>query len=277
MGGMAKISEAMKDLAVSMGVTFHTNTAINRIHIENKKVVSLSSELGSHRTDVIIGSADYHHVEQNLLEKKNRNYSESYWNKKVLAPSSLIFYLGVNKRIKNLKHHNLFFDTNFNRHAAQIYNDPQWPDDPLFYVCCPSKTDDTVAPQGMENIFILIPLAAGLKDTKSLHEDYFLKVMKRLEKACDDTIADSIVFKRSYCLDDFKSDYNAFKGNAYGLANTLSQTAVFKPSIKNKHVSNLFYTGQLTVPGPGVPPAIISGKIVTDEIAKYLHEHSSTS
>lgn len=277
MGGMCKIIEAMQDLAVSLGVKFYTNTPIDHIHVDGKKALSLSSKSGSHSTDVIIASADYHHVEQHLLAKEKRNYDEKYWDKKTMAPSSLIFYLGINKKVKNLKHHNLFFDTNFNRHASQIYNDPQWPDDPLFYVCCPSKTDGAVSPDGMENIFILIPLAAGLTDNKELHEDYFLKVMKRLEKACDDTIADSVVFKRSYCLDDFKSDYNAFKGNAYGLANTLSQTAVFKPSINNKQVSNLFYTGQLTVPGPGVPPAIISGKIVTDEIENYLREHSLIS
>jgi phytoene desaturase len=219
----------------------------------------------------VIASADYQHVEQDLLKKEERNYGTAYWDKKVMAPSSLIFYLGINKKIKNLEHHNLFFDTDFNKHAAQIYNDPQWPDDPLFYVCCPSKTDSSVAPEGMENLFILIPIAAGLKDDVALHEKYFAKVMTRLEKICDDKITDHIIYKKSYCLNDFIADYNAFKGNAYGLANTLTQTAVFKPSIKNKHLDNLIYTGQLTVPGPGVPPAIISGKIASNEVEVYLN------
>ena len=273
MGGMCKITESMHALASSLGVKFHTGTPIDRINVLNKKIVSLSSKSGSHPTDIVIASADYHHVEKNLLKEEYRNYTEDYWNKKIMAPSSLIFYLGVNKKIKKLKHHNLFFDTDFKRHASQIYDTPQWPDEPLFYVCCPSKTDDSVAPMGMENIFILIPLAAGLRDNRELHEEYFLKVMTRLEKVCEDSVRDHIIFKKSYCINDFINDYNAFKGNAYGLANTLNQTAIFKPSIKNKHVDNLFYTGQLTVPGPGVPPAIISGKIVANEVDKYLSSY----
>jgi phytoene desaturase len=271
MGGMYKITEAMHTLACSLGVKFHLNAAVENIEVSDKTVVALKTKSGSHPADVVIASADYQHVEQDLLKKEERNYSTAYWDKKVMAPSSLIFYLGINKKIKNLEHHNLFFDTDFNKHAAQIYNDPQWPDDPLFYVCCPSKTDSSVAPEGMENLFILIPIAAGLKDDVALHGKYFAKVMTRLEKICDDKITDHIIYKKSYCLNDFIADYNAFKGNAYGLANTLTQTAVFKPSIKNKHLDNLIYTGQLTVPGPGVPPAIISGKIASNEVEVYLN------
>jgi len=189
-----------------------------------------------------------------------------------MAPSSLIFYLGISKKINHLLHHNLFFDTDFHKHASQIYEQPQWPDEPLFYACVPSKTDDSVAPEGMENVFILIPLAAGLVDEKALHERYYNKVLARMEKICGEEIRPYVVYKRSYCVDDFKLDYNAFKGNAYGLANTLEQTAVFKPSIKNKHLSNFYYTGQLTVPGPGVPPAIISGKIAASVLEKDIQQ-----
>jgi phytoene desaturase len=185
-----------------------------------------------------------------------------------MAPSSLIFYLGINKKIDHLLHHTLFFDEDFTKHAEQIYDDPQWPTAPQFYVSCPSKTDPSVAPPGYENIFILIPVAPGLTDEESTRERYFAMVIGRLEALIGQDIRNHIVYKRSYAHQDFIEDYNAFKGNAYGLANTLLQTANLKPSIINKKVKNLFYTGQLTVPGPGVPPSIISGKVVAQELIK---------
>ena len=269
MGGMCKIVEAMEELAVSLGVDFKTNTPIEKLTVLDKKVISIETQDNSYNTDYVIASADYHHVESNLLDAEHRNYTEAYWQKKTFAPSSLIFYLGVNKKIKKLIHHNLFFDTDFNLHAKEIYDIPQWPTNPLFYVCCPSKTDSTVAPIGFENLFILIPIAAGLNDTEELRETYFFKIIKRLENVCGEVIDEHIVYKKSYCVNNFITDYNSFKGNAYGLANTLNQTAVLKPSIKNKKVTNLLYAGQLTVPGPGVPPAIISGKIAVNQIENH--------
>jgi phytoene desaturase len=164
----------------------------------------------------------------------------------------------------------LFFDADFKTHSVAIYETPGWPDEPLFYVCCPSKTDATVAPEGMENVFILIPIATGIEDNESIRENYFQKVIKRLEKYTEDKISEHIIYKKSYCVSNFINDYNAFGGNAYGLANTLKQTAVLKPSLRNKKVKNLFYTGQLTVPGPGVPPALISGQIAAKELDNYL-------
>ena len=189
-----------------------------------------------------------------------------------MAPSSLIFYVGVNRRLKNLKHHNLFFDTEFEKHAKEIYTDPKWPSSPLFYTCVPSITDPSVAPEGHENLFFLIPIAPNLKDSEEKREQYFELLLERLEKRTGENIKENIVYKRSYCLDDFKNDYHAFKGNAYGLANTLRQTAFLKPKLVNKKLSNMFYTGQLTVPGPGVPPSIISGEVVAKHIAKEFNK-----
>ena len=222
-------------------------------------------------TDGVIATGDYHHMEQALLGKEYSNYDAAYWGKKTFAPSCLIFYLGVNKKIKKLIHHNLFFDTSMDAHAREIYEQPQWPEHPLFYACCPSKTDNTVAPEGMENLFLLIPVAPGLEDTEEIRERYFKIIIKRMEVLCDDTIEDHIVYKKSYCINDFISDYHAYKGNAYGLANTLRQTAVLKPSLRNKKVKNLFYAGQLTVPGPGVPPALISGQIAAEQLLKAIN------
>jgi phytoene desaturase len=209
-----------------------------------------------------------------MLEPKFRNYSNEYWDNREMAPSSLLFYVGLNKKLSNVKHHNLFFDEDFDEHAKEIYDNPQWPKKPLFYLSCPSITDPSVAPEGKENLMFLIPLAPGLEDTEDMREKYFKIILDRLHHLTGNNIEKDIIFKKSYCVNDFKSDYNAFKGNAYGLANTLRQTAVLKPAMRNKKVKNLYYTGQLTVPGPGVPPSIISGQIVANEIHKQLNKAS---
>ena len=163
-----------------------------------------------------------------------------------------------------MKHHNLFFDTDFTKHAEEIYDEPQWPSNPLFYVCVPSITDDSVAQAGCENLFVLMPIAPDLDDDEEMRERYYNILMNRLEEITGEQIKSHVTYKRSYCVEDFKSDYNSYKGNAYGLANTLTQTAFLKPKLQNKYLPNLFYTGQLTTPGPGVPPSLISGQVVAD-------------
>lgn len=270
MGGMHKVIEGMESLAKELGVEIHTNTPIEKLNIQNKKVSSLRTEGNIFNGDAVVASADYHFVEQNLLEEAHRKYDENYWDSRVLAPSCLLYYVGVNKRLKNLLHHNLFFDQDFNRHAREIYDTPKWPTNPLFYVCAPSVTDDTVAPEGHENLFLLIPVAPDLPDTSEMRDKYFDLIVQRLENLTGQSVKENIIYNRSYSIKDFKKDYNAYKGNAYGLANTLKQTAILKPSIHNDKVKNLFYTGQLTVPGPGVPPSLISGKIAAQEALKYL-------
>ena len=270
MGGFGKVIDGMVQVAEKLGVKFNVNAAVQHINIENGLANSLTIQDQKIDFDAVIAGADYHHVESKLLPEKFRNYSENYWKKKTFAPSSLIYYLGVKKRIANLEHHTLFFDEDLTQHAKEIYKNPVWPSKPLFYVCCPSKTDATIAPEGHENVFLLMPLAPGLTDSEELREMYFHQMMQRLEKQTGDKIIDFIDYKRSYCVNDFVSDYNSYKGNAYGLANTLGQTAIFKPKIRNKKINNLFYTGQLTVPGPGVPPSLISGKIAANELIKQL-------
>lgn len=269
MGGMHKIIEGMVTLAKEKGVKFTTNAEVIKINTNRDRIESVTLSSGEIiHCDVLVASADYHHVDHQLLEKKFRNYSESYWDKRVMAPSSLIFYLGINKKLKNLQHHNLFFDEPLEPHADAIYRNPRWPERPLFYVSVPSVSDPDVAPEGNENLFILIPLAPDLNDDETIREKYFDMVMDRLEKLTQQSIRPFIHFKQSYAHRDFKSDYHAFKGNAYGLANTLKQTALLKPSLKNKYLPNLYYTGQLTVPGPGVPPSLISGEVVAKEVMK---------
>jgi phytoene desaturase len=180
-----------------------------------------------------------------------------------MAPSSILYYVGLNKKLTGVQHHNLFFDTDFGIHGQEIYTNPAWPKDPLFYASFPSVTDPTVAPEGSENMFLLIPIAAGLTgDTEAIRDEYFNKIVARMEQRFGQSISESIVYKKSFAVSDFISEYHSYKGNAYGLANTLMQTAILKPSCKSKKINNLYYTGQLTVPGPGVPPSLISGEVV---------------
>jgi len=271
-GGFGKVIEGMKTVAEKLGVKFHTNAAVTALNVEKAVVKSVSTTIGSKNYDGIVAAADYHHVEKNLLSKAYRNYSEEYWDSKVFAPSCLIFYIGLNKRVNGLNHHTLFFDEDLKQHSHEIYKDPKWPSKPLFYVCCPSVSDNSVAPEGHENLFVLMPLAPDVKDPETIREQYFNAIMDRLEAYTGTAVRNHIDYKKSYCVSDFIEDYNSYKGNAYGLANTLMQTANLKPSLKNKKIPNLFYAGQLTVPGPGVPPSIISGNVAAKQLIKYLNK-----
>ena len=268
LGGMGKINDAMEEIARQQGVVIHYNSDVESITAKGKNVAGLMVSGSTMPFNAVISSADYHHTESQLLPVEFRQYTDKWWNTRRLAPSCLIFYLGINKKIEKLNHHNLFFDKNMDRHFEQVYDQPSWPDEPLFYVCCPSKTDPGVAPEGFENLFILMPLAPGIEDTDEKREEYFSVILSRLEKYCADKIRSGIVYKKSYCINDFKNDYNAFKGNAYGLANTLGQTAIFKPNIKSSKLIALYFAGQLTSPGPGVPPSIISGQVAATQLLK---------
>lgn len=263
MGGFVKIIDAMYQVALKMGVKFEWNADVSKINVQDKNVNSLTINGVEKHCDYLISSADYHFTET-LLDTTYRNYNNSYWEKQILAPSCLIYYIGLNKKIDKLKHHTLFFEYDLDYHLSQVYDQPQWPDKPLFYVCCPSKTDAEVAPEGCENLFVLVPISPGLSADTLDKEAYLDALLKRIEQHSGATdLKSAIIYQRSYAVEDFVADYNAFKGNAYGLANTLNQSAIFKPKIINKQLKNMFYTGQLTVPGPGVPPAIISGKIAS--------------
>lgn len=269
-GGFTKVIEAMTEIAKKNEVSFSLGNPVEKLMVAGDQVMGLETQKGKAYFDAVIGAGDYHHFEQKLLPKNKRNYTEKYWDKKTFAPSCLLFYIGVDEKVNRLQHHNLFFDEDLDQHAEEIYETKVWPQKPLFYVCCPSKTDNTVAPEGKENVFVLMPIAPGIEDTEEIREKYFNQLMTRLEKYTGQDIRASISYKRSYCIEDFEQDYNAYKGNAYGLANTLMQTANLKPKIKSKKLYNLFFAGQLTVPGPGVPPSIISGQVAAEQLLKTI-------
>lgn len=272
--GMFSVVEGMVKLAESLGVKIITNANITKIGVENGKASYLMVNNQKVDTGLIVCGADYHHGES-LLEPQYRKYSEAYWESKTFAPSSLLFYVGFDKKLENLEHHTLFFDTDFDVHAKDIYDTPRWPDEPLFYASFPSKTDVGAAPSGQEAATFLIPLAPGIEDTPELREKYFNIIINRLEKLTKQEVKSHIIFKESFCINDFVNDYNSYKGNAYGLANTLWQTAFLRPKLRSPKVKGLYFTGQLTVPGPGVPPALISGKLVAELIQKHLAKKPS--
>lgn len=265
--GMHDIAAALEKIAINNGVKIYFNENVSEILALKNKVDGIVSNGKKYQFDFVISGADYHFTEQHLLPKAYRRYNEMYWSKRKMAPSSLIYYVGINKRLDSLEHHNLFFDEDLEEHGEEIYKDPKWPQKPLFYICAPSKTDSKVAPQGHENLFFLMPIATDLEDNEETREYYFKLIINRLRIRTGVDITQDIVYKRSYCVSDFKNDYNSYKGNAYGLANTLRQTANLKPKMKSK-LKNMFYCGQLTVPGPGIPPTLISGKIAANQIIK---------
>jgi len=266
-GGMFKFIEAFEQIAKENNVKFILNEEVVSFEKDEKSVSKVITTNNSYDTDIVISGADYQHTDKKLLNG-SANYNDKYWDKRVMAPSCLLFYVGVNKRLKNIEHHNLFFDESLENHGREIYKNPKWPTSPLFYLCAPSVTDGSVAPKDCENLFFLMPIAPDLEDNDDNREKYFQLLLERLEKRTGNNISENIIYKKSFCIDDFKQEYNAFKGNAYGLANTLKQTAIFKPSMRNKKLKNFYYTGQLTIPGPGVPPSIISGEVVSKFILK---------
>lgn len=265
--GMFDVVRAMENLARELGVKFQVKASIDKIIVENKKAKAVVVNGKRIDSDIVLSGADYHHTET-LLDLEHRAYSEKYWESRVFAPSSLLFYVGFDKKVENISHHALFFDVDFQQHAKDIYDEPRWPKEPLFYANFPSLTDKSAAPEGMESGFFLVPLAPEITDTEALREEYFDKIITRFETLTQQSVRNNIIFKRSFCKNDFVTEYNSYKGNAYGMANTLFQTAFLRPKLKSKKVENLFFTGQLTVPGPGVPPALISGKLVSDLINK---------
>ncbi len=268
-GGMHEVVKAMVSLARELGVRIELNTEVDRLEVDGRRIKAVHTADGRVFTpDVVVSGADYHHTEQNLLPAPYRRYSQSYWAKRTMAPSSLLFYVGLDKKLSGVVHHTLFFDRDFGQHAEEIYTTKTWPSAPLFYTSITSVSDPDVAPAGHENLVMLIPIATDLEDTPEIRERYFNEIIGRMELLTGQSIRPHVVYKRSYCIQDFKADYHSFGGNAYGLANTLMQTAFLKPKMKSAKVDNLYFTGQLTVPGPGVPPALISGQIAAREVMK---------
>ncbi len=270
MGGMTQLFKALYLMAQEKGVVFHFNQDVRHIEIQGRKIRALLSDDCKCQCDAVVATGDYHHIEQHLLPSGYQYMTGEMWAKKIMSPSSLVMYLGIQRKLPRLEHHTLFFDADFDKHMSSIYDVPQWPQHPLFYVCASTKTDESLAPPGCENVFVLIPLAPGLEDSGEERERLYEQIIHRLEKYTGAEIKEHVKVRRLFGPSDFSSMYYAYKSNAYGLANTLGQTAFLKPPMRHPRLSNMFYAGQLTNPGPGLPPSLISGQVAAKLIQQTI-------
>jgi 1-hydroxy-2-isopentenylcarotenoid 3,4-desaturase len=269
-GGMGQVVNGFKKLSEEFGVNFIFNSPVEKIVQNNGQVrgVSVAGEILS--ADCVIVNADYAFSETQMIAAPYQSYPDSYWSKKVVAPSMLLGYLGLNKKVDSLAHHTLFFAEDWDHHFRQIFDDPAWPDNPCYYIGTTSRSDPTTAPEGCENLFLLIPAAPDLPDTPEIREAQFDRGIRHLEQLIQEPIRDHIIVKRLFAMNDFRKDYNAYKGTALGMAHTLNQTAVFRPAHRSKKIGGLYYNGHYTHPGVGVPIVIISAQITAELIHKDM-------
>ncbi|MDP3065137.1 MAG: phytoene desaturase family protein [Methanobacteriaceae archaeon] len=267
-GGMRKVASSIYELAQSYGAQFYFNQPVEKIIVEDGVTSGVQTAEGINGADLVLVNADYPFTEIDLLEEKYQTYPAQYWEKRVLAPSSLVAYVGIDREMENLVHHNLFLDKDWAEGFDTLFDPDKaaWPDKPSYYVNIPSKTDKTAAPDGMDTLFILVPLAPGIEDSEERREKLYHHILDDLETKTGENIRDHILVKRIFALNDFKERYNAYKGTALGLSHTMRQTALFRPAHQSKKVKNLYYTGQYTHPGIGVPMTLISSEIVAREI-----------
>ncbi len=267
-GGMISLVRGVTKLAEELGVEIHTSAPVERINAVNGVATGITVGGGQIPSDVVVVNADYAHAELTLLDETHRTYHRKYWDKRVLAPSFFVVYLGLNKKLRSVVHHNLYFDRNWFEHFDCIFKVPSWPENPSYYVSVASYDDPAVAPDGKENVFFLVPVAAGLDDNDEFRERYAEKIIEHFESITGESFRDAIEIRRLYSQKDFAADYNAFEGTALGLAHTFFQTAVFRPSHRSRKVRNLLYSGQYTHPGVGVPMTFISSRVLSDVIAR---------
>lgn len=267
-GGIYEIIKALERIGKKLQVQYQLQTSIKEIVVKAGKAIGVIKENGEfEEADIVISNADIQHTETQLVPKEWRSFSEAYWAKKILAPSGFILYLGINGKLPNLVHHNLIFSKDWQTNFDQIFAKPQLPSDPSFYVCVPSKTDSTVAPVGKENVFVLVPIAAGLELTDTDLANYKEKILNTMSETMNiPDLKDRIEYERIFAVQDFKDRYNSFQGSALGLAHTFNQTAIFRPNNVSKKVANLYYVGASTNPGIGMPICLISAELVLKRI-----------
>lgn len=278
MGGMYEIAKSLINIAEKNGAKLYTSTPVSQIVVKQGEVKGIELSGGKViKADIVISNGDIHHTETQLLGRKYRQYKQDYWEKRVLAPSALIMYLGVKKQFPSLQHHNLLFSKDWEKNFEEIFDNPQWPTDPSLYVCAPSKTDPSVAPKNHENLFVLVPIASGLNYTEESLEEYADKTLKLMEDEMGlEGLRENLVYKRLYSVKDFKEDYNSYKGTALGLAHTITQTAIFRPNNISSKVKNLYYVGANTNPGIGVPICLISAEMVYKRVANIKSDGALT-
>jgi phytoene desaturase len=299
-GGIGAVVDALVELGEELGVSYRTNAEVTEI-ISRKDGLELelapavdpvyevpdaatvpdraesdggvSAARGGERLafDYVVSDADYAHTEQELLPEHLRTYDADYWESRTYAPSAFLMYMGVEGDVDPLAHHTLVLPTNWDPHFAQIFDDPEWPEDPAYYLCVPSETDDSVAPEGHSNLFALVPIAPGLEDSEATRERYRELVLDDIAENTGVDLRDRIVFEEQFTVSEFAERYNSMAGTALGMAHTLRQTALFRPDRRSEKVPGLYFTGSYTTPGIGVPMCLISGQHTADAVLEDVN------
>ncbi|MCL9816583.1 phytoene desaturase family protein [Natronocalculus amylovorans] len=267
-GGIGAVVDGIVELGSELGVEYVTDQPVTEIAGKRGGFAVRTEHGEEYLCDLVVSDADYAHTEQEMLPPEKRQYSQEYWDSRTYAPSAFLIYLGVEGDVEPLAHHTLVIPTNWEPHFEEIFENPAWPDDPAYYLCVPSKTDDTVAPEGHSNLFALVPIAPDLEDTPEIREQYRELVLDDIAENTGVSLHDRIVFEKVFSVDDFTDRYNSMQGTALGMAHTLRQTALFRPPHRSKKVDGLYFTGSYTTPGIGVPMCLISGQITAEEIVK---------
>ena len=264
MGGIYEIIRALEHLGSARGVTYHLRSPVQKILVENGRAVGVVTQGGEERADIVISNADMHFTEQRLLEPDQRDHSERFWQTRKLAPSALLLYLGVKRQYDSLAHHNLLFSTDWPRTFRQIFDNPTgFPDDPSLYVCAPSKTDPSVAPKGYENLFVLVPIASGIPYSNAQLEQFTDQILTTMEQELDlPDLRQQLACRKVFCVRDFEERFNSFQGTGLGLAQTLRQTAVFRPANHSRKVRDLYFVGAGVHPGIGMPTSLTSAELL---------------
>lgn len=269
-GGYGRVAASMRQVCERLGVEFRLESEVTAIRSAAGKVERVEyRHRGATETlaaDLVISDADYAQVELNLLSDHDRSISKKQWERKAISPTVMRFFLGFDKKLPFLKQHTFFFDTDWQKHFDAVYRNPGWVEKPLFYVHAPSVTDPSVAPAGHESFYVLIPFAPGLEDDAELAERYYNGVMDRIEELSGENLRKHQVFRQDIKISDFKQCCNAYKGAAFGLGQTLLQTAYFRPTNKSRKLDNLYYCGMYTTPGTGVTMSTISGVMTAQRI-----------
>lgn len=263
MGGMYRIPQALQMLAQSFNARFCYNTEISSVTANGSGMICKAGNTQV-QADSIVVNADYAYAKEKLLKRAVADYQYSC--------SVYLMYLGLKKKIPGLAHHNLFFAKDLKANLRQIFKTGKFPDDPSFYIHVPTVTDSSLAPEGKDIVYVLIPmpnlkLHTGLMTEK---EESALTqiVFDTVNRVCGVAIANLIEVKHVFYPQDFISRYNIRYGATFGLAHNLLQSAFFRPPNFDERIKNLYYVGASTQPGGGLPVVIAGSKIVADRICK---------
>jgi phytoene desaturase len=266
-GGMSGVADRIGDLAEELGVEFRLDEPVERIDPYARAYVTHTTEQ-SYRSDAVVSDADYAHTEMELLAPEYRGHDADYWESRTWAPSAFLLYLGVEGDLENLEHHTLVLPEEWDPHFDEIFDEPGWPEDPAYYVCAASETDDAVAPEGKSNLFVLVPIAAGLDDDAETRQRYRDLILDDLAEHTGEDVRGRIEVEERFSVSEFAERYNSYAGTALGMAHTLTQTALFRPPHRSTELRGLYFTGANTTPGIGVPMCLISGELTADAVAE---------